>query len=769
MKKLNFLLATMMLIAASLVACNNDEVDNTKKPGPNVVPEPAPSATFVFTNVTATMTDVTYTVTPSNDDATYLVFVKDMAAVNECEDDAAIIEMLYTEVEEYATANNTTFNDYLAGSVKQGAITDGKIGNLAYGTDYYLLVFSVDVNSNYEATSDVHPKRFKTAAPDASACTFTVKSTVTLNNVALKVTPSVSTEVWHLINLPLTEYQKYTAADGEYKYTQQQFFQYYLNSEVEKLQGEGLTEQQISNKLFHTGTQTLNASGLEPETKYEVLVGAVGFIDGKAYLTSATTKELRYTTGKADENDLTFDIEVYNIDHYSADIKITPSNPEAEYYYYIGYIDSKKNSMTPSDVANAAVTEYIYYWDENNQLARREPSKGVVDLTGENMYELNIAETEYFIVAFSFNANPTYGTIIDEENSTYDSNPGTITSTPVYVSFKTPEHGDPMNAEFSFITSEVGPYDFNLEVVASDPTIYYLPGIEKAEDFDGQEKMSAYAGFLAQQIQMCMEGQSPSLTIQEALEMKCSSFFRNGSGKYGINNCEPDTEYICYVLAIDVKTGTFAKCYASEVATKTAEVGSVNPTIEILGVYNGDHEAGEIFGDAEATAGRPIVAVKHNNIVGATALYTYITTDEVETHKDQYIISEYRGYWNEVESLTVPYYFFIAQWDIDQTVVSYAQDANGAEGKVARLPIKPNEVNDIAELRAYVEEYNNAITPVAPAKSMVVATENTPIIECIWSEEVGAPRDAEVTYHKVEPATIANDLVSIKVIKSFHI
>ena len=767
MKKFNLLMAAMMLFAASFVACNNDDVDSGKTPSEPVQPT---EVTFTISNVEASLTDVTYTVTPSDDNAEYLVFVYDAKAVEECDTDADIVAKLYAEVEEYATESNTTFNDYLAGKVKKGVQENAKVANLTYGTNYYVLVFAVDAANNYAATTDITKKRFKTTEPEVSACTFNISYTVYNTNVALKVTPSVSTQLWHLINVSQTEYKKYTSADGEYGWTQQQFFQNYLNTEVETLKAEGLSEEEISIKLFHKGLRTLNDSGLEAKTKYVALAGAVTYTNGEAYLTS-TTGEIRYNTGEAAENGLTFDIDVYNVDHYTADIKITPSDLEAEYFYWIGFIDSKKRDMKPIDIANAAITEHIYYWHNYTELKHIDPVKGVVDFTGENKYELNLAETEYFIVAFTFEPNPTYGTVIDEENGTYDSNPGTITSAPVYVSFKTSEHGDPTKADFQFNFSDCGPYDFNLEITNNDPSVYYMPGVAYAANFDETSVTNAYAGQLAQIMQMCMEGQNPCLTYQEALEKLQESgySYRNGDAKFYIANLTPETSFIAFALAIDTKTGKFVKCYYSDVASTTA-VGSVDPEIEVLGVYSGDDENGSIFGDAAATSNMAIIAAKFNNIAGASHIFTSMTTDTYEDVKgltDQYIIASFHGYWSEVESLTVPYYFFITNWDKDQTIIAYAQDANGAEGKVARYGIKPTTAKDIEELRAYVAEYNDSV--VVATRSLVVAPQSEPTMECVWSEAVGAPRDAEVIYHAVEPLTVASDLVRVNTIKSFHI
>ena len=41
-------------------------------------------------------------------------------------------------------------------------------------------------------------------------------------------------------------------------------------------------------------------------------------------------------------------------------------------------------------------------------------------------------------------------------------------------------------------------------------------------------------------------------------------------------------------------------------------------------------------------------------------------------------------------------------------------------------------------------------------------------MECVWSEEVGAPRAAEVVYHEVEPLQAAqSDVMTLRVVKSF--
>ena len=756
----------MLLTAATLsfAACTEPTPDK-----PNTDDPVKEDLKFEASVTATTRTSAFITVTPSDLEADYMSVVYPASAVEQCATDAELVVKIYAEFTAYAETVNKTFVEYMAEVVKRGVQENHEVKGLAQNTNYYLLVFGVDAAADYATTTDVTYVKFKTQDVQQSACTFTLKSEVYLTTAALTVTPSDNKQAWHLVNVPVEEMQKYTKEDGEYGWSQKEFFQYYLNTEIEALEAEGMTEDEIKTNLIFTGYRTLNASGLQAKTKYVALVGGVHY-DAEGVVVTTELKELRYNAGEAAQNDLTFDVQVTNIEHYSADIKITPSDLDAEYYYYISYIDSPKKSMKPIDIANSTVTEYIWYWHNYTELKHVDPVKGVTELNG---YQLDIAETEYYIVVFSFEPNENYGKLINEETGEYDSNPGAITSAPVYVSFKTPEHGDAYNAEFSFQFTEVGPYDFNFEVISSDPSIYYQPGIAYPNGFSPEAAMQASAETLAMVMQMCMEGQNPCLTHQEALDkLKKQGYpYRNGSAKFYVANLEPNTTYMGYVLAIDVKTGRFAKCYFDLNATvTTSAVGNVDPTVEVLGVYNGDEENGSIFGDAAMTAGRPIIAVTHKNIEGASALFTAISTDtldDVNALSDRYIISEFRGYWSEITNLDAPYEFFIGEWDIDQTVVSYAQDANGAEGKVARLGVKPVQTNDIEELRAYVNERNGA-SASAVRQSLVVNEAAAPTMECIWNEEVGTFRGAEVIYHEVEALELpASDLMTVKAIKSF--
>ena len=726
----------MMLIAAftmSLVACETP-VEPEPTPDPEQ-PNPEAEMTFAMEVLDITRNTVAYNLTPSSLEDDYVVFVYPSTIVESCATDAEIVNKIYAEIKKTVTEEQT-FADIVAGIVKRGAVENGVISGLNAETSYYLLAFAVDADAEYAACSDVAKSKFKTLANPVASCTFEVKVSTSNNSAAIAVTPSNDEQPWHIIVVDVETYNSYTDAEGEYGWTIEEFFNNFLQTNKESY----TSNDDFLRKEVFTGKRTVNAANLTPKTKYVSLVAGVA-IEGEAVIPSTQPHEVRFNSGEAAANNLSFEVEVFNIGNYSADVRITPSDLNAEYYYYINYIDTKTKGAKPVDIANNAVMEYIYYWD-NNTIAHREPSKGVVDLTGDNCVSLDIAETEYYIVVFSYDINPNYGQLIDEESGEYDTNPGTITSAPVYVSFMTAKHGDPMAVEFEFKGSEVGPYDFNLEIASSDPTIFYQPGLAYAENFDPQAAIAASADQLALVMQMCMEGQSPCLTYQEAFDkLKKQGYpYRNGDNKFYVANLYPEKSYIGYALVIDITTGKFVRCVYSDVIATTTPVGTINPTIELLGVYDGNEENGTIFGNSDITAGRTIVALEYKNFDGASALYASFTEGDVTDvtnpkFSDQYIISEFRGYWDAI-NLTVPYYFYVAEWDIDQTALAYALDGNDREGKVGRLVVKPKaKTGDIAELKGYVDAVNAAAAK--PSKSMVYRAECfEPVMECTWSEDV---------------------------------
>lgn len=169
----------------------------------------------------------------------------------------------------------------MAEHVKRGKLENHEVGGLTQATNYYLLVFGVDGNNEYAASTKVEMLKFKTSETQQSTCTFDIKASVNLTTAAISVTPSDNNQMWHLINLSVDEYNSYTAADGEYGWTNEELFQNTLNTEIETLEGEGLSDDEIGVKLFHKGMRTLNVSNLQPKTQYTTFVAGVSYEEAR--------------------------------------------------------------------------------------------------------------------------------------------------------------------------------------------------------------------------------------------------------------------------------------------------------------------------------------------------------------------------------------------------------------------------------------------------------------------------------------------------------
>ena len=269
------MMALLLVFALSFVAC--------EEPTPEPEPQPQPEAlTFEIEVAAVSKTDATFNITPSNDEAKYLVVVSDAKVVESSESNAALILKIFSDLKAYVESTGGNYAEYIAEKAKSGKLENHKIENLTPGTSYYILVFGIDTENEDTTTSELHMRKFATEATVQSNCTFELKYNVNLTTVALSVKPSDNSQLWHLINMPVEEYQTYTSADGEYGWTKEKYFQEYLNTELSTLKDQGLTAEEIGVKLFHEGARTLNISGLQPKTKYVSFVAAVDYSDGNA-------------------------------------------------------------------------------------------------------------------------------------------------------------------------------------------------------------------------------------------------------------------------------------------------------------------------------------------------------------------------------------------------------------------------------------------------------------------------------------------------------
>ena len=101
MKKLNWLMAMLSIVALSFAACKEEPIDEPNKPTP---PTPSEELTFKTSVLASDERSVTFEVTPSDLEAEYLTVILMANVVENCATDADIVKLIYDDIKAYAEA-----------------------------------------------------------------------------------------------------------------------------------------------------------------------------------------------------------------------------------------------------------------------------------------------------------------------------------------------------------------------------------------------------------------------------------------------------------------------------------------------------------------------------------------------------------------------------------------------------------------------------------------------------------------------------------------
>ena len=737
----------MMSLALSLaVMAGCDPADPTPTPKPEPEPDPTPAIqSFEVAVDTVTKTSVTYTVTPALLDKEYLAVVKTADSIEGLEDED-IVNLVFADIKAAAGAEGLTFAEKMPKVVVKGAQDRVELTGLAVDTEYALVVFGVDPAKDWEFTTFPVVKEFKTEAVEIVEYTFDVTTTVENNTVSFKVVPSDNNIAWHLLTVTKAMYDAYTDPAGDYQWTKDVFYQAYTENEIQTYAGMGYTEEQILSAMFLKGEQTLQAEGLNANTEYVYLIAAF-VIEDNNLLIASEASEGTYTTGDVAKSELTFDISVTDVEQMRAAIKITPSDLEAAFVWMCQAYDGVS---TPAEVMDAIVAANKSWLDMGFM-----SYYGVQDYTGgpgsQYKYKLDSPDTDYFVIAFGY--------------------AGGVTSEPEMVTFRTLPGADPAECTFDLVLNETTTYGFSFNVTPSDATTYYYGDVCVASEYDEASIVAEVEAGIQQMYEM-NKMFSPDLTMSAMI----AQYYWNGPNVMDADNLTPDTEYTVYILALDSKTGKVVKAHKYPSFAKTKPVGTIVPEIELIGYYSGDEEAGAIFGQPEATAGKAIAVVKYNVDPAATALYSGVLEgngmDAVE-YDDAYINEMLKFYWDGV-SLQQPYSFFVTTWQMEQTVFAYAEDANGGKGALGRFLLCPTaeEKGNIEDLKALVAELNGqskAASAPASVNTREVVTGKPVVTVREKAETVSVEPSPMVARPVEEMALRAGNLMQLNYVPSFWV
>ena len=732
MKKINWLMMLMAMVVMAFAAC---------EPTPAPEPEPEqPKGPFAVEITEVTYSSVSYTVTPSDLEAEYLCLLYDAETVEEFTQDKYLVATLFQELEAEARTMGMTLAEFLPTYTDKGILEDQFVG-LAPESDYYLIVFGVDPAKGYEACTEVNKTKFTTVAFEKLDVTFDIQTTVDGNSAEYVVTPSDNETIWYFYTIPTGTFDYYQSPDA-YGMSLEQFYLYCLQMQIDGYRGAGYDDNTILNALFHKGQLTLQAKDLTANASYTNMVA--GFvIDESGVITLATdVTTSTYTTGDAKAVELSFQISVTDVETNRAAIKITPSDNSKTFCWMVMEWDGV---ATADEVMNEIVAMYGGWMNSGMMLY-----SGVQDYTGgpgsAYKYRLDAPDTDYLVIAFGY--------------------AGGITTEPKMVTFRTLPAPGAEETTFQVSTSNVTPYGFTLGVTPSEASTYYIFDVIEPSQWDETAAVEAINAGIAEILEM-QQAYDPNVTLSQVLSM----YYYRGAYNVTVSGMTPETTVMAYVCAIDHKTGTVAKTHVFNPLVTTTEVGSITPTVELVGNYSGKEENGTIFGDAAYTANSAIAVIKYTNFDGARSLFSSMLGENMMNYTDAELFGYANGYWTSV-STSQPYSFYLVEWDYEQTALAYAVDANGLAGGVGRLVNTATAENkqDIEELRTLVNELNSASKSSFSLPTSVVIGESTKFIAT--SLEVEAPVaevKAESKAKVAAPAINANEVKVGGYIRPFYL
>lgn len=698
MRKFRWMMMLMMATMLSAVSCT-ETPDEPKKPDTPDTPDTPTELTFDVEISEVTKTTMTFNVTPSDLEAEYFCFVYDKVSADDFTKDQYLVSAIYQEITEEASNKGMTFAEYMPTLLDKGVIEGGCFEGLAPLTDYYLIIFGVDAENNFKADANLVKKEFTTLSVSMTECTFDVRVNVSGNDVEFVVVPSDKDTYWHLISVEEAMYNYYVNDPEGYMMSEETFYLTYFNDEIGQYRNMGYTDEQIISMIIPKGDQKLGAKGLSANTKYVYLIAGLTIDADGAYITTPISKG-SYTTGEANKVDLSFDISVTDVEMIRAAIKITPSDNKETFCWMCGVWDGEQ---TAEDIMNGIVAMYGGAMNSGMMLY-----KGVQDYTGgpgsPYKYKLDSPDTDYYVIAFGYS--------------------GGITSDPEMVTFRTLPAPDPATTTFTMSASDITPYSFKISVAPSHSTTYYSFNVCAPEEYNEDEIIAAENEAFDWMLE-----QSKMFNPDTTVAMVLSSYYYRDASVADATGLAPESDFMGYVVVYNPEDGHVLKLHKFENLASTGALGSIAPTVELVGYYSGDEENGSVFGQPSATRGKAITVVKYDNLDGARGLFTLSLGGDLSNtvgYPDTDIWGEGLKYgWNSC-SVASPYTFYVADWNSDLTCFAYATDNNGRIGTMGRLLTCPTaeEKGKIEDLKALVDELNAAEkSSLAMPKSLVVDEE----------------------------------------------
>ena len=541
MKKF-FFNCLLLLLATALVGC---------KETPDVPPtpiDPVDKPDFVIEVGAVTDTSVEFTITPEDKEMTYIAMMTTKEYFDKFEDDDAYIMDDLLWLDDAAFNAGVELSEYLEGVLKTGVISDTQ-DKLDPATEY--IVYAFGLSKTGIVTTSLYKQSFTTLATELTEINFEIEvSEIGYDTAKVSVVPDNDKAIYFVNVFSYEDYEYYGGDESAFAEHLTQLRNYYYNL--------GATADQMVANLGFVGAKSLTVEKLKAGTKY--MAYAIG-IDER-FIANSVATVVEFETVAAETSDLTFEVELTNIEYDHIEGSVTPSNNDDTYICSVQYASALEWSESEEALVESIVND-ITAWGNIEDSLR----KGVMSLDGISGLQ---SETDYIIVCFGYDGAPT--------------------TAPHITHFTTPEAtGNPEDLVVEFEVSEITHNSVKVTTIPSVGVYYFTYYVEKAEFdllIDDDYSVDARVAYLAN-YEIDYGAEWFDCSRAEYLYDLGASL---GREKNFYNQLEPSTDYIAYAIAVDIQSGELAsdKGFVSDVfRTLDKVVSDAAVTIEFGNYYDG--------------------------------------------------------------------------------------------------------------------------------------------------------------------------------------
>lgn len=532
----------LLLLATVFVGC---------KETPEVPPtpiDPVDKPDFVIEVGAVTDTSVEFTITPEDEEMTYIAMMTTKEYFDKFEDDDAYIMDDLLWLDDAAFNAGVELSEYLEGVLKTGVISDTQ-DKLDPATEY--IVYAFGLSKTGIVTTSLYKQSFTTLATELTEINFEIEvSEIGYDTAKVSVVPDNDKAIYFVNVFSYEDYEYYGGDESAFAEHLTQLRNYYYNL--------GATADQMVANLGFVGAKSLTVEKLKAGTKY--MAYAIG-IDER-FIANSVATVVEFETVAAETSDLTFEVELTNIEYDHIEGSVTPSNNDDTYICSVQSASALEWSESEEALVESIVND-ITAWGKIEDSLR----KGVMSLDGISGLQ---SETDYIIVCFGYDGAPT--------------------TAPHITHFTTPAAtGNPEDLVVEFEVSDITHNSVKVTTIPSVGVYYFTYYVEKEEFdllIDDYYSVDARVAYLAN-YEIDYGAEWFDCSRAEYLYDLGASL---GREKNFYNQLEPSTDYIAYAIAVDIQSGELAsdKGFVSDVfRTLDKVVSDAAVSIEFGNYYDG--------------------------------------------------------------------------------------------------------------------------------------------------------------------------------------